>query len=420
MPPVEPAAPGPLGLVVRQRLSNAAETRDADLVVMANEISFAHGTGVLMSRVLDEAPPYILFRAFDHWGGQQVVEPLADFVLHRFSQAHRTIAQFIAARLASFRVRRILAIAYTREDVVMALAAKALTGAPLAIWIMDDNCVLNEGIPADLMRDLVALADARFVISDAMRAVYESTFGLPFWVLPPLVARRFIRSAPSPVPARDTPQGCIVGNIWHQAWLEGALAAFDGLGVPIEWYTSSDDLHFLTFTERRLAAAGIRIVNGLTHDEIAQRIVASSFVLTPSFSGTETDGHAAAIGRLSLPSKMPFVTASAGVPFLVLANAHSGAADYVRRFDLGEAVPYDPATAREAVARLAILEVQQAIRERSAALAPSLDVTGLYDFIGEAAANRALPDDRLETLFSAVPLDGRGGTADRLPIRPVP
>lgn len=410
---------GELGRAVRQRLQDpqARGTQQADLVVMANEISFAHGTGVLMSRILAEAPPYVLFRAFDHWGGSQVVEPLADFVLHRFSQAHQTIAHFIASRISSFEIRTILAIAYTREDVVMAIAAKALTGAPMAIWIMDDNCLLNDGIPAPLMRDLVALADARFVISDAMRDVYESHYGLPFWVLPPLVARRFLRSEASPPPDRGAPKGCIVGNIWHQAWLEDAIRTFSGLGVAIEWYTSSDDLHFLTFTEGDLAKAGIRILNGLTHDEIAQRVVGSSFVLTPSFSGTETDGHAAAIGRLSLPSKMPFVTATAGVPFLVLANATSGAADYVRRFDLGEAVPYDQTAVQEAVSRLATRETQIAVRQRSAALAARLDVSGLYDFIVEAAKTGSLPDDCLETLFSSAALTGRRNSSDRLPIK---
>ncbi len=427
--PIEPAAadpiradqPGSLGRAVRQRLlgRQGQGTRPADLVIMANEISFAHGTGVLMSRILDEAPPYVLFRAFDHWGGDQVVEPLADFVLHRFSQTHQTVANFIASRISSFEIRFILAIAYTREDVVMAIAAKALTGAPMAIWIMDDNCLLNDGIPIRLMHDLVALADARFVISDAMRDVYETHFGLPFWVLPPLVARRFIRNEASPAPDRATPQGCIVGNIWHQAWLEDAIQALSGLGVPIEWYTSSDNLHFLTFTEQGLAAAGITIVGGLSHDEIARRIVTSSFVLAPSFSGTETDGHAAAIGRLSLPSKMPFVTASAGVPFLVLANATSGAADYVRRFDLGETVPYDAIAVREAVRRLSQREVQEAVRRRSAELAARLDVTGLYDFIVAAATSRTLSDDRLETLFSTAPIAARRHSSDRLPIAPV-
>lgn len=407
---------GALGRAVRQRLLDPQQrgTRQADLVVMANEISFAHGTGVLMSRILEEAPPYVLFRAFDHWGGNQVVEPLADFVLHRFSQTHQTVAQFIASRISSFDVRFILTIAYTREDVIMAIAAKALTGAPMAIWIMDDNCLLNDGIPKQLMQDLVSLADARFVISDAMREVYESHYGLPFWVLPPLVARRFIRSEPSLPPERAAPQGCIVGNIWHQAWLEDTVGAFTGLGILIEWYTSSDDLHFLKFTEQGLAKAGIRIVSGLTHDEIARRVVQASFVLTPSFSGTETDGHAAAIGRLSLPSKMPFVTASAGVPFLVLANASSGAADYVRRFDLGEVVRYDSTAAREAVARLSKREAQQAVRQRSAAIAESLDVSGLYGFLVEAAMGRSLPEDRIEVVFSSAPIAARRNSSDRL------
>jgi hypothetical protein len=397
------------GNQVRQRLLSAAEDRnDVDLVIMANEINFAHGTGILMSRILAEVPSYVLFRAFDHWGGAQVVQPTADFVLHHYSQDRQTIASFIASRLSTYAPRSIFSVPYTREDVVMALTAKVMTGAPLVIWIMDDNCLSNEGIPIDLMQELVRTADARFVISDAMRAAYEAHFDLPFWVLPPLVAQRFIRSEPcSPPPVDAAIRGAIVGNIWHQAWLEDAMQALIGVDVPIEWYTSSNDLHFLSYTQDDLARAGIVIVNDLTHDEIAARVESSSFILVPSFSGTETDGHAAAIGKLSLPSKMPFVTATAGTPFLVLANGQSGAADYVRMFDLGEVATYNGASIKAAVTRLANDAFQQDVRDRSFAMGPALDVTGLHKFLVASAIGKTLADDRFERLFSTVSLLGR-------------
>jgi hypothetical protein len=398
-----------LGSQVRQRLAAAVDERvEADLIVMANEINFAHGTGILMSRVLAEVPAYVLFRAFDHWGGTQVVEPLADFVLHRYSEERQTIAGFTASRLDRYRCRSILAIPYTREDVVMALTAKAITGAPMTIWIMDDNCLSNEGIPADLMRELILVADARFVISDAMRAAYEGHFGWPFWVMPPLVARRFLREEICPPPADDSGfRGAIVGNIWHQAWLVDAIAALSGVGVPIEWFTSSNDLHFLDFTAEDLARGGIVVRPDLSHDEIAERVESSSFVLVPSFSGTETDGHAAAIGRLSLPSKMPFVTATAGTPFLVLANGPSGAADYVRHFRLGEVANYDRAGIEAAIARLSDPQTQALVRERSFEVGRALDVTGLHALLIAAATQRRLVDDRFERMFSTVPLEGR-------------
>lgn len=398
-----------LGSRIRRRLGMATEKRaEVDLVVMANEINFAHGTGILMSRILAEVPDYVLFRAFDHWGGTQVVKPFADFVLHRYSEDRQTIAAFAAGRLDRYCARSILAIPYTREDVVMALTIKAITGAPMTIWIMDDNCLSNEGIPADLMRELVLVADARFVISDAMRADYEAHFGWPFWVMPPLVAKRLIRQDVCPMPARDEgPRGAIVGNIWHQAWLLDAIAALSDVDVPIEWFTSSNDLHFLDFTAEDLARAGIVLRPDLGHDEIAARVEGASFVLVPSFSGTETDGHAAAIGRLSLPSKMPFVTATSGVPFLVLANGQSGAADYVRHFGLGEVARYDPAEIAAAIGRLTDPEAQALVRQRSFDIGAALDVTGLHAFLSAAARHRMLTDDRFERMFGTAPLAGR-------------
>ena len=415
---------GRLGAAVRRRLAALdGDRRDVDLVVMANEISFAHGTGVLMSRILEEAPPFVLFRAFDHWGGAQVISPAGDFVLHQFGQPREVIADFIAARLGAYRVGHIVSIPYTREDVVMTLTAKAMSGSPLVAWIMDDNSVLNDGIPAHLMSELVEAADARFVISDAMREVYEAHYNRPFWVLPPLVARKFLRDSPSAPPAickRDNasdgqrPDGCIVGNIWHQAWLEQMLLGLEGLELNIEWYTSSNDLHFLSFTAEDLARSGVTICSDLSHAEIAARIEASRFVLVPSSSGNETDSHAAAIGRLSLPSKMPFNTATAGVPFLVLANCKSGAGDYVRQFGLGEVVNYRPEAIAAAVARLSNHETQDRIRRASFALCSVLDVTGLYDFLLSAARERRLPDDRFEKTFSSISLAGRSATGSRL------
>lgn len=397
------------GAEVRRRLTAASRpSADVDLVIMANEINYAHGTGILMSRILAEVPDFVLFRAFDHWGGMQVVEPVADLAFRRYAQDRQTIASFVASRLVPYRTRSIFAVPYTREDVVMALTAKAMTGAPLTIWIMDDNSLSNEGIPQELMRELVLAADARFVISDGMRAAYEAHYGWPFWVLPPLVARRLIRTSVCTSPDETIAvRGAIVGNIWHQAWLEDTITAMAGLGIPIDWYTSSKDLHFLRFTPEDLLRAGIVLKNDLTHDEIAARVEQASFVLVPSFSGTETDGHAAAIGRLSLPSKMPFTTATAGTPFLVLANGQSGAADYVRHFELGEVTAYEIGAIADAVQRLAQPETQRQVRARSFAIGAALDVTGLHSFLIQAARDRRLPDDRFERLFGTIPLSGR-------------
>lgn len=385
-------------------------------MLLHNEISWAHGTGVQMARILSEADGYVVIRSFDSWGGGQVVEPVADFVLHRFGADRAEIAQFVADRLAMFRIRRILSIPYTREDVIFALTAKVMTGAPLTLWVMDDNTVTHDGIPRADMAELVRMADARFVISESMREIYDEAFAARFAVLPPMVASRFMRRAPSPpppAPRGDLLEGVMVGNVWHQAWLDELLNVLPGSGVRLQWYTSAEALHFLTLDEARMKAAGLEILSGRTHAEIAAATERAPFVLSPSTSLSETDGHAAAIGRLSLPSKMPFVTVSAGTPFLVLANGPSGAADYVRRFDVGGVIPYSADRLREESRRLADPLVQRVIRERSFRLTPLFDITGAWRLLGEAAQGGAEAFERFDLAFAG-PRGARSPLLDRL------
>ena len=388
---------------VRWRLgSDRPERRKVDLVITPNEISFAHGTGVLMTRILEEAPDYILFRAFDHYGGRQNATPVADYVYHRYSTDRSEIGNFAANRLLAYDVQRILVVTYTREDVVMALTAKALTGAPLCVYVMDDNVLHNDGIPKPLFQELLRAADARFVISDTMRNAYESEFRHKFWVLPPIVAHKFVRSQPSLPPKAESGEprhGVIVGNIWHQGWLDGVVDVIAKTNTRITWYASSNDLYWLKLDSHKLAAAHVEIRSNVPHDEIARGIEEAQFVLVPSGNAQETDGHAAAISRFSLPSKMPFVTASAGTPFLVLTSG-GGAGDYVKRFGLGEVVPYDRAAYLAALDRLCQEPVQRRIRQRSFDLSSVFDASGTYSLMSDTAEhNGRLTDYRFEALF---------------------
>ena len=388
---------------VRWRLAQAdSAVRPVDLVITPNEISFAHGTGVLMTRILQEAGDYVLLRAFDHYGGRQNVHPLADFVYHRYSTSRAQIGNFVVNRLVSYDVQRIMVVTYTREDVIMALTAKALTGAPLCVYVMDDNVLNNDGIPRVLFEELLRVADVKFVISSTMRDAYESAFRHKFWVLPPVVAGKFIRKAPSKQPRIevDAPhRAVIVGNIWHQGWLDGMLDVLAGRKTKVTWYASSGDLYWLNLDKGKLKRAGVEIRANVPHDEIARGIEEAHFVLVPSGNACETDGHAAAISRLSLPSKMPFVTASAGTPFLVLTSG-SGAGDYVHRFDLGEVILYDGEAYSAAVKRLCEPTMQKLFRDRSFAIGSTFNATGVYRLLSEAAeAKGRLPDDRFEKMF---------------------
>ena len=398
----------PLEDRVRRRLAEFDRgRRTVDLVINANELTTAHGTGVLLGRVLKDAPEHVLFRAFSSWGGTRTTRPVAEYAFDRYSRPRTEIAEFISARLPPWDVRGILSVPYTREDVVMAIAAKSITGSPLAIWVMDDNTLVADGVPRELTAELVRMADARFAISPALQRLYASAYGVPFHILPPLVASDLLRcgvSAGSPATrAAGRSRSAMVGNVWSQSWFNRTLDVLSQIDVATDWYTSADHIDFLDLDAERLARAQVSIRPGLDARETARRVAEADFVIAPSTDLTEATVQAASIGRLSLPSKLPFITATAGAPLLILADGPSAAGDYVRRFDLGAVSPYDPTAVQASIAELVRPERRAGIRRRSFELASAFDVAGAYRLLMDSASDRRLIDDRFERLFSAHP-----------------
>ena len=390
---------------LRQILARpGAERRPVDLVINANDLTSAHGTGVLLGRVLKQAPDYLLLRAFNSWGGAQTAYPAAEYVFGRYSQPRAEIADFVATRLRPWDIGHILSVPYTREDVVMAIVAQAITGAPLSIWVMDDNCLVADGVPRALMAELVRAASARFAISPSLRDLYAETFDTPFHMLPPLVASELLRcgDAAGGRSTSDRPRAAIVGNIWTQSWLDRTLDLLAQCDIETDWYTSAGHFDFLTIDLDRLRRAGVSIRPGLDARETAMRAAAADFVLAPSTDMAEDTVQAASIGHMSLPSKLAFVTAAAGAPIMVLANGPSGAADYVRRFDLGEVSTYEVGDFRNAVDRLRLTSRQIDIRQRSLQMADGFDVDGSYELITRTAQNGRLTDDRFDRMFASM------------------
>lgn len=392
-------APGTTEREVEERLRALQAARPkVDLLITPNDMNMRHGSGVLMTRIMGEAPEYVAMRAFDSWGGFQTIRPLREFSFNRYSQPRAEIERYALNRVDLFDVRQIVNVCFTREDAIMAVAAKRETGAPLAVYVMDDNALLTDGIPRPIFDELIGLADRRFVISETMRRAYEAELGHRFDILPPTVHPPLIRTSPSGVPAEaenGIVRAAIVGNIWHQTWFDGLLAAARGANVAITWFVSADEHSWLKTSPAEIAEAGITIVSTATPAEIAEALLDQHCIIVPSSDGRETDQHARAIGRLSLPSKMPFVAATAGTPQLVLHDAESGAADFVRHFEIGLAIGYGTAALRKAAARIAEPVEQSRIRAKAHDLAQHFSSSGVYAMLTGAAA-----PDRFNSLFA--------------------
>jgi FkbM family methyltransferase len=368
-----------------------------DLVISPNEISFAHGTGVLLSRLLDGRSDFVAIRSRTTYGGQQIITPVEALVLPDGVSARAQIFLQMAEWIADYPVRNILCAPYFETDLVMAIAAQAISGAPLGLWIMDDNCLKNGGIDKKIMAEAIERSSALFAISPELKRQYQSEFRRPMAVLPPLVAPSMIRAKPAKPPKK--PSAVMIGNVWSVDLLEKTSRAVEAAGLEVDWYASNPDLWTGSLTSAVLANRGIKVIDEKSPDKISAAVTAAACVLVPSDSG-DSGPHEAALGAMSLPTRMPFVLATSGTPMIVLGRPGTAAGQFVERFAIGKVVPYDGTALRAAFSDLAQAENQEAIRARAAAVAPRFSFKGAAGFVFEAiASNGRWSDDRFEKLL---------------------
>ncbi len=388
-----------------------------DLMVSPNEISSAHGTGILMTRLADGAGQFIAMRSRTNYGGRQDISPAQSFVLPNPGMDRAEIVEQVAHWLRAYDLDTITCVPYFETDLLIGLAAKSVSGAPMALWIMDDNCLHSNGIRREVMAEAIARADAIFAISPELRHAYEAEFGRPIHVLPPLVAGKHIRNSPSPVPAEALREkrAVMIGNVWSQDWLEKLLPAIEGSGWTLTWYVSNPDASWLEIDRNRAERAGLRIAQQPPMAEFIAAVSGAAFALIPSAEVLDS-GSAAAIARLSLPTRVPFIVATSGTPLLVLGNPGSAVARFISRFGVGDVTGYAPGDFRAAAAALSDPARQAEIRAKAASIGPMFRSEGIFDYVRGAARERGyLAEDRFDRPFA--PIDGEYAVYR---IKPVP
>jgi FkbM family methyltransferase len=380
---------------------------EVDVVVTANEVSSSHGTGVLMTRILHGRSNIVAIRSQSHHNGKQDIDFKETFALAEPWMDRAEITEQVASWMRSYTARWILCVPYYESDLLIALALKAVSGAPMALYIMDDNCLETSGparydpfISREVMAEAIGRADACFAISPELRTAYEFHFHRKFWILPPLVASNLVSSRPSPVPeiAGSQRDGLLIGNIWGQSWLDRLEQMLREADWRLTWLASNTRPTWLNLPE---AEDDPRIAIAPAPDTrtLIKTIRKAPFIVVPSGSPEDGGSHGA-IAKYSLPTRIPFVVATAGTPLLVLGSEASAAARFVRRFDLGEVVPYSGQAFLDAVERLRSPARQTDIRQRSAGLASKFDVAGAYDYLESAVKqNGHIGQPRFEPLF---------------------
>jgi FkbM family methyltransferase len=375
----------------------AAFTGPIDLIVSPNEISFAHGTGVLLSRLLEDSKDYIAIRSRTNYGGSQRINAKEAFVLPIGMNDRKAIFAQVSEWLAPYNIRSILCAPYFETDLVVAIAAQAITNAPLGVWVMDDNCIKNNGISKSIMAEAMTRASARFAISPELKRVYESEFRKSIAVLPPMVAPSLLLKKPISPPSKQ--KLVMIGNVWSHKILERMANTVKEAGLQVEWLSSNPDLWAGSVSMSDLNKAGITVVPGDDPATVNAAARAASAIIIPSDPG-DLGGHEEALGSMSLPTRMPFILATSGTPMIVLGRTTTAASGFVRRFDVGSTVEYDGKKLAAAVDAICKPDRQKAIRMNAANLAERFSFEGANAFVYETIyAGGRWPDERFESLF---------------------
>ncbi len=335
-------------------------------------------------------------RSQDHFGGEQRFGRLSLRLSHRGPRP--AVYAEVQSALRGVAPRRVVCIPYYPDDVWTAIALKDIHAVPLCTYLMDDQNVYSDGIPDGLMRELLAKSDLRLAISPELRAAYQEKYGQRFWVLPPVVSGKLIRTEPSPTSAGalQARNGVVVGNIWGRRWLELLRATVRGSGLTLDWYCNSG-LRSVSAPDE-LAGEGIRAHGAVPDEDLVRILRERPFAVIPSGTLDESDDRRF-IAQLSLPSRIPYILATSNTPIIVLGDSRTAAARFVTRTGIGVVAGYEPASFLRAVDAVVDAEAHAAHRRRAAALAQAFCADGVRDWIWSSLAMGAAVDDRFENLL---------------------
>jgi hypothetical protein len=298
-------------------------------------------------------------------------------------------------------VKRIACIPFFPDDLITAICLKELFGAPLCIYVMDDNNIGAHGIQDELFAEALGKASLRLGISPEIRDAYARKFQFPFYVLPPLVERDHVLNTPILPEAAITEKrpAALIGNVWSQRWLDRLRETLRGSGVKLHWY-GNIKASWLHYSAADLEKDGITTVGFLPEEDLIERLRWHPFAVIPSGSLDEHDDRPE-LARLSLPSRIPYLAAVANLPLIVLGHPQTAAGHFVNRFQIGLVCPYDSSALRDAARRICDIDEQRFFRRNAAEKGSALVLDHPGQWLWESLVRGAPVDDRFEKLLPA-------------------
>ena len=389
---------------------HSSQLADATLLVTHAEVSVRHGTGALLRNIFRDEKELVIVYSQDFFGTNEIGSR-SFRVQHGSAPFEKVVAQ-IKEVLQGIAVRRILCVPFYQDEVFTALAAANLSGAPIALYVMDDQNIHVREISDRLMTDLVNQARVCFAISQPLRAIYQEKFKRSFWFVPPVVSPDLIASSPPGHLAGDPLKGVLIGNVWSQDVLNDFRRLVQQSGLTIDWFGNAGK-PFIELPPEELLSEGFRLRSVLPDKELVDELRQADFAVVPSGRLSGETSHDW-LARASLPSRIIYLTATANIPIIVVGHHDTAAAKFVTQLGLGVCCDYEVSAFRQAVAEVTADTTLDQIRRRANSLGPSFSSEGMASWLWRSLELGKPADFRYEDLINVNPREDAQGSVDSM------
>jgi len=325
--------------------------KTVDVVVTAVEINERHGVGAFLKRLFPDKDGVISIRSRSMYGGDSDFGE-ANLQLSSKWLTRKETKQALHMLLEGYEVRRILCVPYFWEDFSHALCLKELTGAPLCLYLMDDQNVFSDQVADEHVSELWHASDLRLAISSEMCAAYARKYEGSIHVLPPVLTHDSAPLSNYWDASSDDPSICaMVGNVWSASQFAQLRKAIKAARLRVEWYGSGSRAPWLGGNVADWERDGIFCLGHMPEEDLAVALAGYQCVITPSGRMDQGD-EKLSFSRLSLPSRIVSIAGLALTPQLVLGHPETAAGRFVRNQGIGSCCDYSATALTKALAEM--------------------------------------------------------------------
>jgi hypothetical protein len=367
-----------------------------NLLISAVEINDHHGVGIFLRRLFPDSRGFITIRSSSLYGGENQFGS-SGFELGREFQGPKQRAARLRKILRGYKIDRILAVPYYADDFENANAAKSLTGAPLCVYLMDDQNIFEPSVPDHTVLRLLKAAEFRLAISQEMALAYQEKYSVSIHILPPVMTKLSSNLPPGDI-VSGVGRAALLGNIWRAETMERFRELVRNSDICVDWFGNGPKASWLAVNASELEKDNIFCQGFLPDAALLESLKQYPLMIVPSGSLGPDDPNVA-FSRLSLPSRLIFALVGAQIPALVLGNEQTAAGRFVRKLGIGIVAGYDSKDFARAVGYLMDPENQRVLRKNGRMAAAHLVLEEGGEWIWRSLERRKPATSQFTELF---------------------